>query len=212
MAEYRFLRHDGEYRWMLNRGVPRMREDGGFAGYIGRCVDITDQKEAKDTQAELSRRLIQAQEEERGRIARELHDDIGQRLALVANALLDLEQYPAAGTEAVDEGEIKQIWQLVIDIAADIQHLSHDLLPSKLRYLGLAAAVKDLSRNFSAQHKIEVQCGVRDLPRNIDESVSLSLFRTLQELLHNAAKHSEAKYVRVDLVGEYDLIRLRVFR
>src|SRR5579863_10120968 len=75
-SEYRMRRNDGQYRWMLDQGVPRFLDDGTFAGYVGYCVDVTEQREAKAALVELSGRLIQAEEEERARVARELHDDI----------------------------------------------------------------------------------------------------------------------------------------
>src|SRR5215471_4568026 len=81
--EYRIRRHDGEYRWIFDIGVPRFEPDGSFAGYIGSCLDVTERKQAEETLAAMGRRLIEAQEEERRWIARELHDDINQRLALV---------------------------------------------------------------------------------------------------------------------------------
>jgi PAS domain S-box-containing protein len=74
--EYRLRRHDGEYRWILDQGVPRFNEGGSFAGYIGSCSDITERKLAEEALAGLSRKLLEAQEQERTRIARELHDDI----------------------------------------------------------------------------------------------------------------------------------------
>ena len=83
--ECRLRRHDGQYRWMLDIGVPRFHKDGSFAGYIGSCIDVTDHKLAEDTLTNMSRKLVQAQEQERARIARELHDDINQRLAMLAN-------------------------------------------------------------------------------------------------------------------------------
>src|SRR6478736_6408032 len=82
--EYRLRRNDGEHRWILDIGVPRFNPDGSFAGYIGSCLDVTDRRLAEEALASVGRRLIEAQEEERKWIARELHDDIGQRIALVA--------------------------------------------------------------------------------------------------------------------------------
>ena len=82
--EYRLRRNDGEYRWILDIGVPRFNPDGTFAGYIGSCLDITDRKLAEEALASVGRRLIEAHEEERTWIARELHDDIDQRVALLA--------------------------------------------------------------------------------------------------------------------------------
>ncbi len=85
--EHRLRRSDGVYRWMRNGAAPRFTGDAEFAGYVGCCIDITDEKETRVSRAEFGSKLIQAQEEERARIARELHDDINQRLALLANGL-----------------------------------------------------------------------------------------------------------------------------
>ena len=208
--EYRLRRHDGRYRWVLDRGVPRFLESGEFAGYIGCCIDITDQKEAKAAQAELSGRLIQAQEAERARIARDLHDDINQRLALLANGLQELEQHDTERDEDEDQRQLHELWNLTNEIALDIQQLSHRLHPSKLHYLGLAAAVRELCKEFSKAHKIEVECVAQDVPRDLKESASLNLFRTVQESLHNVAKHSSAHHVKVDLSGRSTGILLRV--
>ena len=82
--EYRLRRHDGVYRWIFDIGVPRFDQERSFVGYIGTCVDLTDRKLAETALANVNRRTIEAQEQERTRIARELHDDIGQRLALFA--------------------------------------------------------------------------------------------------------------------------------
>src|SRR4029077_10073899 len=82
--EYRLRRNDGVYRWILDTGVPRFNPDGSLAGYIGSCLDITDRKLAEEALASVGRRLIEAHEEERTWIARELHDDIAQRIALLA--------------------------------------------------------------------------------------------------------------------------------
>ncbi len=82
--EYRLRRHDGEYRWVSDIGVPRFNPDGSFAGYIGSCMDVTDRKLADEALTSMSRKLIEAHEEERTWIARELHDDINQRIALMA--------------------------------------------------------------------------------------------------------------------------------
>ena len=93
--EYRLRRHDGVYRWILDTGVPRFNQERSFAGYIGSCVDITDRKLAETALANVNRRTIEAQEQERTRIARELHDDVGQRLALLAVNLSQLQQHVA---------------------------------------------------------------------------------------------------------------------
>jgi PAS domain S-box-containing protein len=93
--EYRRLRHDGEYRWILDIGVPRLDQDRSFVGYIGIGVDITELKLAEAALANVSRKLIEAQEQERTRIGRELHDDINQRLAMLAIEIAQLQASPS---------------------------------------------------------------------------------------------------------------------
>jgi PAS domain S-box-containing protein len=208
--QYRLRRHDGEYRWVLDAGVPRFGGDNSFAGYIGSCIDITDRKLAEEALSTVGRRLMEAQEEERSRIARELHDDINQRMALLANGLQELEQATSANGELLPEKSLHDLWQLTSEIATDLQHISHQLHPSKLHYLGLAATVRDLCHEFSALHKIEVECVVREVPGNLDKNTSLNLFRVVQESLRNVVKHSEARHVKVELTCRSDVIQLRV--
>ena len=209
-VEYRLRRHDGEYRWISDRGVPRFQVDGTFAGYIGCCTDVTDDRNAKATLKELSGRLIHAQEEERARIARELHDDISQRLALLANRLQVLNQELIHQGVTVGEEESGALWELTSEIAAAIQQLSHDLHPSKLNYLGLAGAARELCQEFTRQGKIEIECRVQDLPRDLDSGISLGLFRIIQESLRNVSKHSRARHVDVELARIAGLVRLSV--
>lgn len=207
--EYRLRRHDGEYRWVQDVGVPRFNSDGSYAGFVGCCMDITDMKQARATVIEFGGRLIKAGEEERARIARELHDDINQRLALLANGLQEVEQAAADQDDQLRE-PLRVLGQLTGEIATDIQRMSHHLHPSKLHYLGLGAAVRELCLEFSKQHKIEVECIVNRLPSDLDETTSLNLFRTVQESLHNVAKHSHAHHVKVEVSCDSDLVRLRV--
>ncbi len=209
-VEYRMRRRDGEYRWMLDQSVPRFLDDDTFAGYVGYCLDISDQKEARAARIELGGRLIRAQEAERGRIARELHDNINQRLALLANAVQEVEQAAPKNQDPLQKKRLRELWQLTSEIGNDIQQISHQLHPSKLHYLGLAAAVQDLCREFSRQHKFEIECLVHDLPQDLDETVSLNLFRTVQESLRNVVKHSQARNVKVELRRELNVIELRV--
>jgi PAS domain S-box-containing protein len=208
--EYRLRRHDGQYRWVVDKGVPRFLEDGTFAGYIGCCVDITEQKEAKVVQAELSGRLMQAHEEERARIARELHDDINQRLALLANGIQQLEHTAAFRDGKQEKAQLHAFFQLTSEIASDLQHLSHQLHPSKLHYLGLPAALRGLCHEVSQLHKVEIECVVRDIPADLHESVALNLFRIAQESLHNVIKHSRAHHAKLELACDANELRLRI--
>ena len=206
--QYQLRRHDGEYRWVLDKGVPRFNPDGTFAGYIGSCIDITDRKLAEEGLATIGRRLIEAQEEERAWIGRELHDDINQRLALLAVELDRWDQHISSNPELSDQ--IRHAQERISEIAKDVQGLSHRLHSSKLEYLGLATAANSFCKEVSEQNKVEVQFNHAGIPRNLAKEVSLCLFRVLQEALQNAVKHSGVKSFAVDLQGTADVIDLTV--
>jgi PAS domain S-box-containing protein len=198
--EYRIRRNDGEYRWILDTGVPRFKPDGSFAGYIGSCLDITDRKLAEEALASVGRRLIEAHEEERTWIARELHDDIGQRIALLAIELGRCD-HQAPGS-VVDMNEYVQLpFQRVYDLGKDIQALSHRLHSSKLEYLGLVAAAKSFCHELSEQRNVRIAFKHSDIPAAIPKEISLCLFRVLQEALQNAVKHSADQNLTVEVHG-----------
>jgi PAS domain S-box-containing protein len=132
--EYRVRRKDGQYRWILDTGVPRFNADDNFAGYIGSCLDITDRKLAEEALASMGRRLIEAQEEERTWIARELHDDIVQRIALVAIELEECDQQAPDMTTRLHD-RIRQARQPLFDLSKDIQALSHRSLEGDVTLL-----------------------------------------------------------------------------
>ena len=207
--EYRLRRHDGEYRWITDIGVPRLNRDGSFAGYIGSCIDITDHKLAEEVLEDMGRRLIEAHEEERTWIARELHDDINQRIALLAIELGKWDQHlPESAVEGHDH--IRQARQRLSEIGKDIQALSHRLHSSKLEYLGLAAAAGSFCKELSDQQSVEIDFSHTGIPRSVPTEISLCLFRILQEALQNAVKHSGVRHFRVELNGNAGEIQLTV--
>jgi PAS domain S-box-containing protein len=177
-------------------------------GTVVAFFDITARKLADSALAGVSGKLIEAQEQERRRIARELHDDIGQRLALLAIELAQLQQ--SSSNPSQFPGHIAKIQQQTSEIAADIQSLSHELHSSRLQYLGLAAALKGFCQEFSEQQKVEVDCKTHDLPTPLSPDTSLCFFRVLQEALHNAAKHSGVRHFEVRLWGTPDEIHLTI--
>ena len=207
--QYRLRRHDGEYRWVLDKGVPRFNPDGTFAGYIGSCLDITERKLAEESLATIGRRLIEAQEEERAWIGRELHDDINQRLALLSVQLDRWRQQVPSPTPGLNE-QVGHAQERISEIAKDVQGLSHRLHSSKLEYLGLATAANSFCKELSEQNKVEVQFNHAEIPLNLPKEVSLCLFRILQEALQNAVKHSGVRRFAVDLRGTPDSIDLTV--
>jgi len=206
--QYRLRRKDGEYRWVLDDGVPRLNPDGTFAGYIGSCIDITERKLAEESLATIGRRLIEAHEAERTWIGRELHDDINQRLALLA---IDLDRWNQNASTSDEVTELVRDAQARIkEIAQDVQGLSHRLHSSKLDYLGLAAAAKSFCRELSENTKAEIVFGHAGIPHTLSKEVSLCLFRVLQEGLQNAVKHSGVRSFTVDLQGTEESIELTV--
>jgi PAS domain S-box-containing protein len=204
--EYRLRRRDGVYRWMLDFAAPRVNGDGSFAGFIGSAADITDQKLAQEALEKIGGKLIEAQEEERSRIARELHDDICQRLALLS---MELEQ-ANRGSNSGRSPKLEEIRRHCAEIAIDVQALSHKLHSSKLEYLGLAPAIRSYCREFSQQHDVNVQFAVENVPNFLPRDISLSLFRVTQEALQNALKHSGTKQFSVILRSSANEIQLEV--
>ena len=145
-VEHRLRHHDGEYRWVVTVGVPRFDVDGSFVGYIGTAIDVTEQKLAEEALSTVSQKLIEAHEEESTRIARELHDDINQRLALVNVRLGYLKQRPPASAAELKQ-EIGEVTSELADLLSDIQALSHRLHSSKLELLGLEAAAAGFAKS-----------------------------------------------------------------
>jgi PAS domain S-box-containing protein len=207
-TEYRLRRHDGEYRWILSSGAPRYHGDGSFAGYIGTAVDITERKLAADALATVNQRLADAQDDERARIARELHDDVTQRLALVSIHLDTLAQ------DVTRSGDVKpkidEVRSEVIDLTKDVQALSHRLHPAMLEHFGIAAASAVTCREMSHQHGLEIACTAERVPDALSKRVAVALYRVLQEALQNATKHSGAGRIDVFLRGAGDRVELTV--
>ena len=198
--EYRLRRNDGEYRWVLDIGVPRFNPDHSFAGYIGSCLDVTERKLAEEAISSVSSRLIQAQEQERTRIARDLHDDINQRLALLTLEIEGLKTDIPDSSDRILSG-MDELRKHTSEIATDIQALSHELHSPRLEYLGVVAAMSGFCREFGEKQKMEIDFKSHNLPNPVPSDVSLCLFRVLQEAVHNAAKHSRAPSLAVQLWG-----------
>ena len=174
---------------------------------VVKFIDVTERKAAQDALADVGHRLIEAHEEERTRIGRELHDDINQRLALLAVELDGWSQ--DASTNEVTE-LVRQTGARITEIAHDVQGLSHRLHSSKLDYLGLATAAKSFCTELSEKTKVEIVFGHAGIPRTLSKEVSLCLFRVLQEGLQNALKHSGVRSFTVDLQGTEESIELTV--
>jgi signal transduction histidine kinase len=153
-------------------------------------------------------RLIAAQEEERRRIARELHDDISQRLALLA---MELERLglDAPGNDAF-RGRWRDLSRTAGDIAADLHRISHSLHPAKLETLGLVAAIAGFCQELWARQRLRVRFTHVSVPRALPGDVALCFYRIVQEALHNVVKHSGVLEADVHVSGDGHALRLRI--
>jgi PAS domain S-box-containing protein len=208
--EYRLRRSDGVYRWMFDVASPRINGDGSFGGFIGSAIDTTDQKLAQQALEKVSGQLIEAQEKERSRIARDLHDDICQRLAVLS---LEIERAnrTSSGPAAATKQNLENIRQHCSEITRDVQSLSHQLHSSTLNYLGVVAAIKAFCTEFSRQHQVTIEFTDSNIPRDLPKDISLCLFRIAQEALHNAVKYSGTNQFFVTLSATGEEIQLVVY-
>lgn len=207
--EYRLRRHDGEYRWIFDVGVPRFDEDHSFAGYVGIGVDVTERKRAEAALLSLSGKLIEAQERERTRIARELHDDFSQRLAILGIGLEQLKR-TLPRSDLVDRTKVQEMLDRTRELSSDIHTLSHQLHSSRLEHVGLVSALSGLCKEIGQKYKIPIQFTTRDFRLEIPKDVALCLFRVAQEALANVVKHSRAKTARVELRANASSVSLRI--
>ena len=205
---FRLRRADGDYRWILSSGAPRYDGDGSFAGYVGSSIDVTERRQAEEALATINQRLTDAQEDERARIARELHDDIVQRLAGLGWRLGAACNPPPVSDSAIRE--IESVRAEVMALARDVQALSHRLHPAWIEVLGIAPAVRALCREISRRSGVEIVCQVEDVPDELLRKNSVCLHRVLQEALQNAVKHSRTKIVEVALRAAGDEIEMTV--
>jgi PAS domain S-box-containing protein len=166
--------------------------------FVGEVLDITERKLAEEALSGVSGRLIEAHEEERSWIARELHDDFNQRVALLATILERVKQDLPAEEEAGRRG-VEEASQHVAELGSDIQALSHRLHSSKLEFLGLVAAVAGFCREFSNRQSVVIDFHSEDIPKALPKEISLCLFRVLQEALQNSLKHSRERRFEVSL-------------
>jgi PAS domain S-box-containing protein len=203
------LTRDEERRVVLVSAGSVVDAEGNLLHSTSVHVDITERKRAEEALSTVSQRLIEAQEEERTRIARELHDDICQRIALEALNLENLkEALPASATEL--ERGIDEVLDRISDLATDIQGLSHRLHSSRLDDLGLEVAAAGFCKEVSGRQGVEIDFDCESVPKRLSQEISLCLFRVMQEAIQNAIKHSGSRHIDVSLRGGLNEIQLTV--
>jgi PAS domain S-box-containing protein len=184
--------------------TPLAGDNGAVIGIVSLVHDITERKRAEEALANVSRKLIEAQEKERARIGRELHDDVNQRLAMLAVELERLQDNPSEVWSRVQE-----LRKQTTEISNDVQALSHELHSSKVEYLGAVGGMKSWCKEFGERQGIQIEFKSTEVQTSVASEIGLCLFRVLQEALHNAAKHSGVRRIEVQLredSGEIHLV------
>lgn len=209
VTEWRDHEEGGGERWVVFRGKVYRDAEGRPLRLRGVNVDITELKRTKTELVQLTERLIKAQEDERQRLARELHDDVGQRLSLLIIGLDRLRHGLPAGLRIPRE-ELSASLEEANQLATDIHGLSHQLHSSKLKLLGLKAALNELCAQVSRQHGVDVKLQVDPIPGGLSEKRALCLYRVAQEALNNAVKHSGSTTIEVQLEVVQNMMHLKV--
>ena len=201
-------RDGGGTTWVRWEVRPWKTAEGAVGGILIFAEDITRRKQMEEEISSISRKMIEAQEQERSRIARELHDDVSQQLALLA---VELNQWDhRTPDDPALQDHVEHAKRRISDIAHDVQSLSHQLHSSKLEYLGLVAAARSLAREISEKSSVNVEFVENGLSRRLPKEVSLALFRILQQALHNAVAHSGTNEIKVRLWEHSDYVHLVV--
>lgn len=193
---FRVITRDGKVVWVHNlvNTISTGCHSNSLHGFM---IDVTERKCAEEALRDLGGRLITAQEEERSRVARELHDDLNQRMALLSIELEQLRQ------NQHDRGDLQSRLQALQtqaqEISADLHRLSYKLHPSKLDNLGLVPALKGLCQELSHSQQLKIEIHQKGVLSTLPHDLTLCIFRIVQEALSNCVRHSGAKAVEVVL-------------
>ncbi|MHC4574019.1 MAG: MASE3 domain-containing protein [Planctomycetota bacterium] len=212
--EYRIVRPDGSERIVRDQGAIMLNKDGEPIRMSGTIHDRTEHKRAeeelarsRDALSTLAGRLLSVQEEERRRLARELHDDLTQRLAIMAIEMGRLEEQLKSVPGSLAP-KLKDIRERLVELSADVHDISRQLHPSIIDDLGLSHAIQSECVNFIRREGILIKYEPKDVPSKIPRDISVCLFRVVQEGLRNVAKHAKVQEAQVSLVGGDDSITL----
>jgi two-component system sensor histidine kinase UhpB len=214
--EYRARRYDGEYRVVVSKALPRFSPDGKFLGFAGSIIDVTGRRlaerrlrDANQSLQQLSSRLIGAQEQERKRLARELHDDFSQQIAALSMATGNLKrQIPKDCGDALRQAD--GIYGKLVQLAEAVRRLSHELHPAMLQYSGLEPALRSYCEEFGALSGLDIAIEIEGSFTGVAPDAALCLFRVAQEALRNVVKHAGVSKASVELQRSEGWLKLQV--
>jgi PAS domain S-box-containing protein len=206
---FRFTRPDQKSIWLEESGRAFFHPGGTLRKIVGMASDVTEARQTERVLRELSGRLISSQEEERRRVARELHDHIGQELAILCVQAQRIDS-GVSDEELTTQSDVHELYRKIKEIAVDVSKLSHRLHSSELDFLGLSAAAERLCRDFANQYGIDLDYQIKNVPPRLDGAKSLCFYRILQESLQNVVKHSGATSVVVELNGKGNELVLKI--
>jgi signal transduction histidine kinase len=196
-VEYRFLHPSRGERWFQHVStVVRHHSSSGAIRTFGILRDITESKRAEEELSTLSRRLIQAQEAERALIARDLHDDVTQRMAVLA---IELGRVESSAPGGVQSGTLRKVREGLVRLSEDIHSLAYRLHPSVLEELGLLEALRTECERRGRHGGIDVALDLDPVPAAVAKDAALCLYRVAQEALTNVARHARAQTASVTL-------------
>jgi PAS domain S-box-containing protein len=232
--EYRLRCSDGRYRWVLSHGEPRFSDQGGLEGYVGSCLDISEQKAAEEALKEiheqldarvkertseldqargrlrmLSARLLQMQDDERRRIARELHDSAGQILVALNLNLAPVEEELQKNNSGL-AGQITESLRLIEELSRDLRTMSHLLHPPLLDEAGLLSAVRWYVEGFAERSKIQVDLHLDPKIGRLPAELETAIFRIVQECLTNIHRHSGSSSASIFITLDLHDIRVEI--
>ncbi|GLU31228.1 PAS domain-containing protein [Trinickia caryophylli] len=207
-VEYRVRTKSGEFRWVHSRGQALWNEAGLAYRMVGWIMDITERKRdeealraSREELRRLSAHIQHVREEEKARIARELHDDLGQQLTALKMATSLLE-YGGGRQPSPPESALKGIYGMIDELIHSVRHIAADLHPPMLQDLGLIPAIEVLADEFAARYRIRVVRHIDADAIAFNRECRIDMYRMVQEALTNVARHSRATEVVLDIVRE----------
>jgi PAS domain S-box-containing protein len=189
--------------WMLHN-VFRICDNCAVTGLATVSIDVTERRRAEHLAGRL---LINAEEEARRQISRELHDDLSQKLAMLSFDCSSLLLARSPSLEQMKQ-ELHNFQTRVVQISQDVRQLAHQLHPAILEDLGISAALRELCNEFSARDGIEAVFEEENLPKDVPVDIASCLYRVAQEALHNVSKYARASHVSMTLIGSDKAIHL----